>query len=237
MSNKKVSRRKMLTLTGGAGAAALAGCIEGLAGGEQADSPLAAEAYVVPYHWGFAVFGEDGEELDKLEIDTGTELTIHAVNDHAHDAVESLPDPVTEAVKDMDPLARTKEKVESGELPEPEDGTVEEMYDKAHGRGHDDGHGHDDEEDHHGDDGHDDDDDDGHGHDGDDDGHDHDDALLDHGFMIQGTDINVEVAGDAEEQATASEVLEEPGTYDALCTIHCGFGHTEQQAELVEVND
>ena len=152
MAHENVSRRQMLTLTGGAGAAALAGCVNGLVGGEQAGSPPTAEAYVVPYHWGFAVFDEDGEELDKLEIDAGTELTIHAVNDHAHDAIEDLPDPVGEAVEDMEPLARTKEKVERGELPGPEDATIEEMYDKAHGRGHDDGgNGHADDDGHHGD--------------------------------------------------------------------------------------
>ena len=249
----------MLALTGGTATAALAGCLGVLDDGEDDDDETAAgqseehagvaaevTAYVVPYHWGYAVFDEHGEELDQLEIETGTELTVHAVNDHAYDAFGDLPEPVAEQLEDFDGLGRTKEKVEAGELPEPEHGTVEEVYEKAHGHSHnDDGHGHDDDEDH----GHDD-DDDGHGHDGDDghghdddDGHGHDDdhdhegAMLDHGFMIEDSDIMMEVPADADELVTVSDVFEEPGTYQAMCQVVCGYYHTEQIEDLVVVTE
>ncbi|MCU4752361.1 hypothetical protein OB919_10240 [Halobacteria archaeon AArc-curdl1] len=286
-----LSRRRMLTLSGGAATVALAGCL----GGDEDDPGVTddhgdedhtgveaeREAYVVTYHWGYAVFDEHGDELDQIEIAPGTELTIHAVNDHAYDAFEALPDPVAEQLDDFDALARTEEKVEAGEFPEPEDATVEGVYDEAHGRGgdddHDDGHshsvsreleieflhdedddghddddhGHDDDDHGHDDDGHDDDDhddddhghddddhdDDDHGHDDDDHDHDHEDAKLDHGFMIVDTDIMLDVPADKDEPVTGSVVFDEPGTYEAMCQIDCGYYHTEQVEELIVVTE
>ena len=267
MTHEKLTRRHVIALTGGTAATALAGCLGGdtdSAGDdadEQTDVVAERDAYVVTYHWGYAVFDEHGDELDLLEVEPNTEVTIHAVNDHASDAFESLPDPVAAQLEDFDALGRTKQHVEEGEIPEPDEG-IEEVYNEAHGGGHghddgghdDDGHddhdddGHDDDgHDDHDDDGHDDHDDDGHdddGHDGhdddghDDDGHDdHDDAMLEHGLMIEEFDVLIEAPGDMHDPATATFVAEEPGTYQASCTVPCGYGHTRQQTDLVHVTE
>lgn len=280
MTYHQLTRRRVLTLTSGAAAVGLAGCL-----GDDTDpaddhaeehAGVVAErdAYVVTYHWGYAAFDESGNELDEIEVEPNTELTLYAVNDHAYDAFEELPDPVAAELKDFDALERTKQKVEAGDIPEPSDGTIEEFYDEAHGRGHDDdghddnshsirrlhdegdddGHGHDDDghghddDDGHGhdedDDGHGhDDDDDGHGHDDDDDhghdddGHGHDDAMLDHGLVVGELGIQMDVPGDMDEPAEATAVVEEPGTYEARCTVGCGYGHTHQQEPLIYCTD
>ena len=205
------------------------------------------DAYVVAYHWGYAAFDEDGQELDVIEISPNTEVTIHAVNDHAYDAFEALPDPVAAQLEDFDGLARLKAKVENGELPTPSGGrTVEEVYEMAHGHdddhGHDDGHGdghhegdghgHDEDDGHHGDDEHGHDEDDGHHED---DGHGHEGGMLDHGFRLHGIDF--EVPADAEEPETGSTVFEEPGTYQAYCTVPCGEYHSHQRQDLVRVGE
>lgn len=224
-----------MILTGGAAAAALAGCLgeddpdagngEEHANGEHAGVEADLEAYVVAYHWGYAVFDENGDELDLIEVAPNTELTLHAVNDHAYDAFGALPDPIVAKLEDFDGLARTKAKVEAGDFPEPNDATVEEVYQEAHG------HGHDDHDDGH-DDGHDDDHNDGH-----DDGHDHEDAMLDHGFALQGLDVTFQVPVDADTPTTESVVVEEPGTYEAFCTVPCGHYHGHQRQDLVHVTD
>jgi heme/copper-type cytochrome/quinol oxidase subunit 2 len=64
---------------------------------EQPAEPVAAgsvTAYVVGYHWGWALFDEEGTALDVLEVPTGTEVELVAVNDHASHAIGQLPDAV-----------------------------------------------------------------------------------------------------------------------------------------------
>ena len=262
MTETDLTRRNVIALAGGTAAAGLAGCLgdDGQVddhGEEHVGIESELTVYVAVYHWGFTAFDETGEELDVIEIEPNTELTIQAVNDHAYDAFEALPDPVATQLEDFDALERTKQKVEAGELPEPDGATVEEVYEKAHGHGHgdddhhDDGHGDDDhhddghgDDDHH-DDGHGDDDhhDDGHGDDdhhddghGDDDhGHDHDDATLDHGFSVRELGIQMQVPWDKDEPVEQTVVVEEPGTYEARCIVGCGYYHTDQVEELIEV--
>ena len=55
--------------------------------------------------------------------------------------------------------------------------------------------------------------------------------------MIRDLDVMVEVPANAEEPTTASFVTEEPGTYQAMCTIDCGYGHAHQQRDLIRVTD
>ena len=234
-----LSRREVLTGTAGAAAVALAGCVGGEDGEDElgAGSPQAVEAYVVAYHWGYAAFDDQGEELELIEIPSNTELTIHAVNDHAYDAFDALPDPVAAQLEDFDALARTTDKVVDGHLRAPSDGTVEDVYEEAHGHGNDD-HGHDDG--HHGNDDHGHDDDHhGNGDHGHDDGHhgngNHDGGQLDHGFRIR--DLDIKVPADADEPTTASTVFTEPGTYEASCTVPCGYYHGNQRQDLVRVTD
>ncbi len=253
MNHANLTRRSVLTGAAGTAAAAVAGCLGGEDGGdEQFDGPPEQQdAYVVAYHWGYAAFDEEGQELDLIEISPNTELTIHAVNDHAYDAFDGLPESVTAELEDFDGLARLKAKVKAGEFPEPSgDQTVEEVYEAAHGHG--DGHNHDNDGHGHGDDGHGHDEDDGHGHDdghhGDDnhgdydhghgeedDGHGHEGGMLDHGFRLHGIDF--EVPADADEPETGSTVFEEPGTYQASCTVPCGEYHSYQREDLVRVTE
>ena len=241
MKRANFTRRHVLTGAAGAAAATVAGCLGGGEDGEQFDGPTEQrDTYVVAYHWGYAAFDEDGQELDLIEIPPNTELTVHAVNDHAYDAFDELPDAVAAELEEFDALSRLKAKVEAGELPEPSgDQTVEEVYEAAHGHGHDheNGHGHDDdghghgEDDHHGEDGHGHDEDDHHG----DNGHGHEGGKLDHGFRLR--DLDFDVPADADEPTTGSTLFEEPGTYQASCTVPCGEYHSYQREDLVRVTE
>lgn len=243
----------MLALTGAA-AAGVAGCLGNEVAGDPDGSDGAREfvaereAYVVVYHWGFAAFDGDGEELDTIEVAPNTEVTLHAVNDHADDAIEALPDPVAAELDAFDGLERTRRHVEEGRLPEP-GRPVEEVYEEAHGHdhgedrhdahhdqgGHHHGHDHDDHHHHeHGDHGH----EHGHaegGHGGHGDGSHAHDGKLDHGLALPGFDVRSEVPADAEEPTTVSFVAEEPGTYEAACIVPCGYYHAHQRGDLIEV--
>lgn len=95
-------------------------------------APQEETIYVAVYHWGFALFNEDGTEREEIRIPKGTDLTLYAVNDHAHDAFHSLPEPVATSVKELHPLERTKEHVAAGRILGPSDGTIEENYEETH---------------------------------------------------------------------------------------------------------
>lgn len=229
--NELYNRRKVLQ-TGGIGATALiAGCV-GDVGPD--DEPGDETYYVVAYHWGFAAFDEDGREHELLEVTEGTELTIVAINDHATDAFGELPGPVETVLEEFDALARTKQHVEDGTIPEPDDATIEERYEEAHDHAHD-GHG----DDGHGDDGH---DDDGHDDDDHDDAnHDDDDhdgnelTMLDHELIIPGYDVEMLVLSTADEPVQTSFVTDDTGTFDFVCTHDCGYGHPYMVREMLRV--
>lgn len=236
MTANSLTRRHALSIMAGTAATALAGCIGSGESGEDNGQDGGTDnivddvtAYVVNYHWGFALFDESGAELDILNVAPNTEITLYAVNDHAYDAFDALPDPLTNELQDFDALERTKSRVEAGELSEPEGGSIEEVYEEAHGHAHD----HEGDHEDHGDDhGHDD-----HHDDHDDHGDGHDDGMLDHGFMIPDLDVNVDVPADAHEPSEATFIVEEPGTYKAICTVACGYHHGEMQDQLLRVED
>ncbi|MCU4752130.1 hypothetical protein OB919_09065 [Halobacteria archaeon AArc-curdl1] len=239
--NELYNRRTVLQ-SGGIGATALiAGCLDDVGLG---DEPGDETYYIVAYHWGFAAFDEDGTEHELIEVPEGTELTIVAINDHASDAFGDLPEPVETILEDFDALERTKQHVEDGTIPEPEDATIEEVYEEAHDHAHnghdDDGHdddGHDDDghdDDGHDDDGHDDDDHDDDDHD--DDGHDENElTMLDHELIIPGYDVEMMVLSTADEPVQTSFVTDETGTFDFVCTHDCGYGHPYMVREMLQV--
>jgi hypothetical protein len=82
-------------------------------------APGEVTAYVVGYHWGWAVFDEHGEELDVLEVPVGTEVELVAVNDHASHAIDQLPDPVAEAIRSISWHERAHHDVEMGRMADP----------------------------------------------------------------------------------------------------------------------
>lgn len=250
MSLNALTRRGLLAAFGGVTSSAIAGCLQG----GQVTAQGEFDVYLVSYHWGFAAFDEDGTELDVVEIPVNTTVTFHAVNDHAGDAIDQLPGPVQAEIEHFDPLARTRARIEAGELPEPEGATVEEVYEEAHGRGHehDEGDGHNgdnhnedehdddhDEDDHNGtdhdeEDGHNDEDD---GHNGDahdDDGH-GDGARTDHGFMIREFGILTELDDHAHAPVVESVLVTDPGIYEVVCATPCGYYHELQRADLIHV--
>jgi hypothetical protein len=59
--------------------------------------------YVVAYHWDWAVFTEDGTQIDQIRVEKGTTLEIYAVNLHAMQAVMELPAPVAEVIMAFEP--------------------------------------------------------------------------------------------------------------------------------------
>jgi hypothetical protein len=86
----------------------------------EAVEPGRVTAYVVAYHWGWAIFDEDGDELDVLEVPVGTEIELIAVNDHASQAIDQLPAPVAEAIAAISWSERTQQNVEQGRIPDPQ---------------------------------------------------------------------------------------------------------------------
>jgi hypothetical protein len=90
---------------------------------EDAEAPttdLAVTVYVVAYHWGFALFDEDGSELDQLRVPVGASVELVAVNDHAGEAIAQLPGPVADAIRETDWHGRAHHDVEMGRIPDPE---------------------------------------------------------------------------------------------------------------------
>ena len=97
-------------------------------------------AYVVAYHWGWAIFDEDGNELDVLEVPVGTEVELVAVNDHASGAIEQLPDPVAATIQGTDWHEQAHHAVEMGRIPDPTEAegiSLSQALGEAHGHGHD----------------------------------------------------------------------------------------------------
>lgn len=204
--------RRRIVQTGGIGATALlAGCLDSIG---LSDDPEEVTYYVVAFHWGFAAFDADGNEHDVIEVSEGTELTIVAVNDHASDAFGALPDPVESVLEDFDALERTKQLVEDGTIPEPEDHTIEEVYEEAHDHGHD--HNDHEEEEH-----------------GDSDGNEL--TMMDHEVIIPEYDLELLAIHDVEELEQETIETDQTGTFDIICTHDCGYGHPYMVKELLEV--
>lgn len=57
--------------------------------------------YVAAYHWDYAIFREDGSQLDTITVPQGTTIQIFAVNVLAERAVDKLPAPVAEAIRGL----------------------------------------------------------------------------------------------------------------------------------------
>jgi hypothetical protein len=109
---------------------------------EAEDEPeqLEVTAYVVGYHWGWALFDEDGSELEQLRVRKGATVELVAVNDHAGEAIAQLPEPVAGAVQTVDWHERALHAVEMGRVPDPEaeEGmSLSEAIDMAHDHGQD----------------------------------------------------------------------------------------------------
>ena len=88
---------------------------------ETAPEPEEVTAYVVGYHWGWAVFDEDGTELDVIEVTVGSEVELIAVNDHATHAIEQLPEPVAETITSISWHDRAHHDMEQGHIPDLEE--------------------------------------------------------------------------------------------------------------------
>ncbi len=89
--------------------------------GTEPAEPEEVTAYVVAYHWGWAVFDEDGTELEVLEVPVGSEVELVAVNDHASHAIEQLPTPVAETITSIDWHDRAHHDMEQGHIPDLEE--------------------------------------------------------------------------------------------------------------------
>jgi hypothetical protein len=163
--------------------------------------------YVVGYHWGWAIFSEEGAELDKIRVKRGMTVEIYAVNDHAQEAIDELPAPVAEAIKAIDWKERTIRAVEAGLFPAPEDMTIEEALEIGHE--HDEnGHVHE-----------------GHEH--------HEDTqtesvwpyMIDHGFLIPWHGAVEYLDTQTQEPARVVFTADRPGEYEFVCVNYCGYGH------------
>jgi predicted small lipoprotein YifL len=162
-------------------------------------------AYVVGYHWGWAVFDEDGNELDALEAPVGATIELFAVNDHASEAIEKLPAPVTEAINGIDWHERAHHDVAEGHVPDPMDEMGESLghvLDAAH---HGDG------------------------------AHNGPQAAEDHGLMIPGPGVQAHLDAHADEPQHLVFDVEEEGTFQFICSEYCGYGHAYQSRDMLIV--
>ncbi len=197
--------------------AALAAC-------EEADAEPEADvtAYVLAYHWGFALFDEEGRELEKLEVPQGSTVALVAVNDHAFDAINELPQPVANAMLQLDLHARVREDIEQGLIRDPAEygmslerelAQVEEDADDDLHHDHDHG-----EHAHYL----------GEGHE-----YAHRDTYMDHGLRIPGYDVEIErIPFDAPLPNLTVFDADREGTFQFECTQSCGFGHPHPREML-----
>jgi hypothetical protein len=101
--------------------------------------------YVVGFHWGWAVFDENGAELDGVRVPEGTTVELYAVNPHAKEAVNRLPAPVAAAISaNAWDGERVRDEVAVGRLPDPQE-LIGMSLEEVLAAGHDDGDVHDDE--------------------------------------------------------------------------------------------
>jgi hypothetical protein len=100
-------------------------------------------AYVVAYHWGWAIFDESGRDLDLLRVPVGATVELFAVNDHASEAIAKLPVQVAEAIRGVDWHERVHGDVAAGRIEDPQaagEGALSEalraVHDDHHLRNH-----------------------------------------------------------------------------------------------------
>lgn len=82
---------------------------------------LVVTAYVVGYHWGWAIFDEAGNELEILEVPVGATVELIAVNDHAGQAIAQLPEAVAGSIRAISWHDRMHHAVEQGRFPDLEE--------------------------------------------------------------------------------------------------------------------
>lgn len=103
------TRREFLAGAGAVTVTGLAGCTSALPGsGSGPDRTL----YVGAYHWGFIVLDETGTEQEQITIDRGSTVEIVGFGVEAHEAVESLPSEIQEALPSHEQLeSRNAERI------------------------------------------------------------------------------------------------------------------------------
>lgn len=120
------STRRAALATLGAAIGGLAGCTAGPFPGGGSDRTV----YVGAYHWGFVLFDDSGEELERVDVERGDVLRLVAFNTGASRAVESLPSPVGAALPDHEALEERNEE----RIPPPVDGDFHERLEEANER-------------------------------------------------------------------------------------------------------
>ncbi|WP_254767493.1 hypothetical protein [Salinilacihabitans rarus] len=118
-----VQRRKFLTALG-AGITSLAGCVRNLPGsGGGVDRTI----YIGAYHWGFVIFDESGEELERVSLQRNDVLRVVSFNTLSSQAIQSLPSSIREAIPDHEALEERNEE----RIPPPADGDFHELLEEA----------------------------------------------------------------------------------------------------------
>lgn len=178
---------------------------EGADAGDDLAEPEEVTAYVVGYHWGWALFDEDGTELEQLEVPVGSEVELVAVNDHASHAIEQLPGPVVGSIESMDWHERAVEDLEQGQPEGLEDEldqagmSLSEAITVAH------------------------------------DGSAEADPTPDHELMVTGLGVDTFLEAHADAPERLVFTADEEGTYEFRCLAECGVGHEAQRLEMLVV--
>lgn len=89
-------------------------------------------AYVVAYHWGWAIFDEEGRDLEVLQVPVGATVELFAVNDHASEAIGQFPAPVAQAIQGIDWKERAHHDQDAGRMAVPAGSTLDEMLHAVH---------------------------------------------------------------------------------------------------------
>lgn len=118
-----IQRRAFLTALG-AGVASLSGCAGTLPG---SDDDVDRTIYVGAYHWGFVIFDESGEEQERVSLQRDDVLRVVSFNTLSHQAMDSLPSLIREAIPDHEALEERNEE----RIPPPADGDFHDLLEEA----------------------------------------------------------------------------------------------------------
>lgn len=171
-------------------------------------------AYVVAYHWGFALFDRYGRELEKLEAPQGTTVALVAVNHHATSAIARLPQPVAGAIRAVNWSRRAHRDVEQGLVRDPlEYGTsLAHELAQAHGSHDDDDHGRRRSWMQHG----------------------RPPGFADHGLLVVGYNVHIDrLEAHADRPSRTVFQADKAGAFVFQCIVSCGFGHPHPRKIMV----
>ncbi|XVH32969.1 hypothetical protein ACNS7O_07240 [Haloferacaceae archaeon DSL9] len=121
-------RRPFLRRVGGAALAATGiGGLSSAAIAQDGSDEETVEAYVASYHWGFAVYAADTQEITQISMQPGQVARLTVFHAGAEEARRALPD----EIRDVIPSEEVLEERNADTIPVPEGGNLEALLEDA----------------------------------------------------------------------------------------------------------